>query len=255
MPTNVAVLVSVGRHPASGRARRAVGDARALELALSLGGDTKIHLIHAGNPDEPVLREYMGMGVPEITVLKVPEDGNVVPALVDYLKQLKPDIILTGTQAEHGPSSGYLPYAVANGLGYPMVPAIAGLEVGQGKSNLAQALPRGRRRALEVKLPFVATVDKAAAIPRQSAFGLGRRGQTKALDNIQVPAFSPPWQEQPARKRPKRLKVMAGGSAADRLRAASQTQAGKGSLMVNPDPDEAAQAIYNYLVEEGILKP
>jgi electron transfer flavoprotein beta subunit len=36
----VAVLVSVGRHPASARPRRADADARAVELALGLPGAT-----------------------------------------------------------------------------------------------------------------------------------------------------------------------------------------------------------------------
>jgi electron transfer flavoprotein beta subunit len=44
----VAVLLSVGRHPASGRTRRAPLDARALELALRLP-DADISAVHAGD--------------------------------------------------------------------------------------------------------------------------------------------------------------------------------------------------------------
>jgi electron transfer flavoprotein alpha/beta subunit len=50
MPLDVAVLLSVGRHPASGRSRRADLDARALELALRLGNSVRLHAIHAGDP-------------------------------------------------------------------------------------------------------------------------------------------------------------------------------------------------------------
>jgi electron transfer flavoprotein beta subunit len=255
MAIDIAVLVSVGRHPASGRTRRAEGDATAVQMALELGRDHRIHLIHAGNPDERILRDYLGMGVPAITVLRVPERSDVIPSLVSHLKQLGPDLVLTGTQTEHGPSSGYLPYGVAKGLDYPIVPAIAGLTLEGKQAQLLQALPRGRRRAVTISLPLVATVDKVAAVPRQSAFGKARRGHIAVLEGIETSASPPPWEERPARRRPKRLKVMAGGSAEQRLKAASQMKAGKGAQMINPDPDEAARAIYDYLVEEGIIKP
>ena len=43
MTIAIAVLVSVGRHPASGRARRADRDARAIELALRLSPSAPLH--------------------------------------------------------------------------------------------------------------------------------------------------------------------------------------------------------------------
>ena len=46
---------------------------------------------------------------------------------------------------------------------------------------------------------------------------------------------------------------MTGGSAAERLRAATEMQAGRGKLMVDPSADEAAGAIMEYLQAEGIL--
>jgi electron transfer flavoprotein beta subunit len=61
--------------------------------------------------------------------------------------------------------------------------------------------------------------------------------------------------EVPARPKPKRLKLATGGSAAERLRAATEMQAGRGQLLLNPPPEEAARAILDYLVKEGILSP
>ena len=61
--------------------------------------------------------------------------------------------------------------------------------------------------------------------------------------------------EVPARPKPKRLKVATGGSAAERLRAATEMQAGRGQLLLNPPAEEAARAIFDYLVKEGILSP
>ena len=73
-----------------------------------------------------------------------------------------------------------------------------------------------------------------------------------------MPAVMPAADERrilPARPKPRRLKLATGGSAAERLKAATEMQAGRGRLLVNPPAEEAARAIYDYLVEEGILLP
>jgi electron transfer flavoprotein beta subunit len=250
------VLVSVGRHPASGRARRADLDARAVELALSLLEPEGVHLVHAGDGAEPALRDYLGMGLPRLTVLVVPPDADPVPALAAYLRTLKPDLVFAGAAAERGESSGLVPYLVAERLGCPTIPEIVGAEIGENRTLLLQALPRGRRRRLVAPLPLVATVARAAPMARQSAYGPARRGEIVTIASVaprDVERLG--WSERPARRRPKRLRIAAGGSAAERLRAATELQAGRGQVMIDPDPDEAAEAIHAYLVEEGILRP
>ena len=109
---------------------------------------------------------------------------------------------------------------------------------------------------LAVPLPLVTTVARAAPPARQSAYGPARRGEivTVAVDAARD-AERLGWIERPARRRPKRLKIAAGGSATERLKAATELQAGRGQVMIDPDPDEAAEAIHAYLVEEGILRP
>lgn len=251
MSLEIAVLVSVGRHPASLRARRADSDARALELALQVGG--RVRVIHAGDPDEPALRDYLGMGVAELTVLRLPPGADALPVLVQHLRENPPALLLTGAQAEQGWSSGQLPYALAQALGYALVPAVAGIELTGQQARLLQALPRGRRRAVGAALPLLAVIDQAAPAPRQSAYGPAQRGQIKVIETAAAQA-APLWEERPARKRPKRLKLASGGSAAERLKAASGMQSGRGQLMVEPAPEEAAAAIYAYLVAEGIIQ-
>ena len=62
------------------------------------------------------------------------------------------------------------------------------------------------------------------------------------------------WQIRPARKRPKRLKIAnPGASAAERLRAATQTQVG-GQVLTGLSPEQAAQSIYDALCEQGVVK-
>ena len=255
MAVRAAVLVSVGRHPASGRARRADLDARAVELALSLLEPEDIHLVHGGEPDEPALRDYLGMGIPRLTVLTVPPDADPVPALAAHLGTLKPDLVFAGAVAERGEFERPRPLSRRRDAGLLHVPDIVGVEIEQDRAVALQALPRGRRRRLVAPLPLVATVARAAPMARQSAYGPARRGDIVTIA-VEAPrdAERLGWSERPARRRPKRLRIAAGGSAAERLRAATELQAGRGQVMIDPDPDEAAEAIHAYLVEECILR-
>jgi len=255
MPLDVAILLSIGRHPASGRSRRADLDARALELALRLGNSVRLHAIHAGDPEEPALADYLGMGLESLTVLKQPRDANVLPALTSHLQALKPGLILAGTTAEIGEGSGMLPYLLAREMQAALLPAIAEAALsGEGLAAL-QALPRGRRRRLSAGLPALLTIDRAAPAGRQSAFARARAGKLVVLDVPAVARADSGVREVPARPKPKRLKVATGGSAAERLRAATEMQAGRGQLLLNPPAEEAARAIFDYLVKEGILSP
>ncbi|MBY4678382.1 electron transfer flavoprotein subunit beta [Marinobacterium arenosum] len=253
---NLAVLVSIGQHPKSGRARRAEQDARAVELGLKLVGE-RLELLHAGEAQQEVLRSYLGMGLKEMTLLEQPSAGDAVPALGRYLAQKRPDIVLTGVRAESGEASGMTPYLLGEALGWPVVTRIADIiKVENGEAEVLQALPRGQRRALKVRLPFVASVDLAAETPRQSAYGPGRRAR---IDNASVDAqqdqLRSQWQEAPARKRPKRLKVAKAKTAADRFKAATaKSQASGGQVLQNESAQEQAQALFKLLVEEGVLR-
>lgn len=254
MAIDIAVLVSIGRHPVSGRARRADADARAVELALGIAG-ANVRLIHAGDPDEAALRDYLGMGVSAMTVLRMAPEADPVPALSTHLSSARPQIVLAGTRAEGGEDSGLVPYLVAQALQTPMVPGIVSLSLAGAGAEMLQGLPRGRRRSLVAPLPLVATVPVMAAAPRMSAFGLARRGTIDVKDVIaSADEARAAWTEGPARRRPKRIKVIKAASAADRVRAVTEMAAGKGKVLQNVPPDEAAKAIFDYLVAEGIVQ-
>lgn len=254
MAIDVAVLVSVGRHPVSGRARRADADARAVELALGIAG-ANVRLVHAGDPDEPALRDYLGMGAGAMTVLRMAPEADPVPALATHLKAARPQIVLMGARAEGGEDSGLVPYLVAQALDAPLVPGIVSLSLKGERAEMLQGLPRGRRRSLATKLPLIATVPVMAPPPRMSAFGLARRGTIEVKDSsAATDEARAGWTESPARRRPKRIKVMKAASAADRVRAVTEMAAGKGKVLQNVPPEEAAKAIFDYLVAEGIVQ-
>jgi electron transfer flavoprotein beta subunit len=256
----VVVLLSLGRHPASGRARRSSLDARALALALTLP-DASVVGVHAGEPDEPALRDYLGQGLGALRALKVPAGHDPVPPLAAELLALRPDLVFAGATAEAGEGSGLVPYLLADALGAELVPSAVNLTVRHGTCEVVQALAGGRRRLVpEVPLPLVATVPAAAPAPAGTvAFARARRGVIHAVACENEPDRRPgPTARRPARRRPAagggtRAARAAGGSALDRLRAATETAGeGGGRLLVGPAPEAAAEAILDHLAAIGV---
>ena len=171
----IAVLLSVGSHPASGRARRAPLDAQALELALRLAESgqttTRIHAIHAGNPAEPALRDYLGMGLDRLEVLETAPGADPVLALIARLRELSPAIILAGSSAEGGEDSGMVPYLIAQALNRTLIPDIVGIDLTDAEAALTQALPRGQRRLIRGLLKLGIHRRQAGIIEGDSAAG------------------------------------------------------------------------------------
>lgn len=249
------VLVSVGRHPVSGRPRRAPHDARAVELGLRLAGP-ELALLHAGAAPEAGLREYLGMGVTELTAIATDAGADLVPLLIAHLRRLAPDLILTGRRAEGGDDTGLLPYLVATGLGLPLLADVAEAEVGAGRARVALALPRGRRRGAEVELPALMTVGASGPPPRPVAYALAQRGcitRTPPEAAGEVPATAPILAQSPHRPRPRRIRMARGTTAAARQTAATALAA-RGRLLDRVTPFAATAEILAFLEAAGVLK-
>lgn len=256
-PLEIIVLVSIGRHPVSGRERRAVNDARALAVARSLTDRSHIKVVHAGDPDSPVLAEYLGIGADCIEVLPVPAGCDVMPGLAHEIETRKPDLVLTASQAERGRASGLLPYALAKRAGLELAPGASSIDTTHdGEFRIQQALPGGQRRALAATPPLLATVDATATAVPPFVYARSRRGEIRTLE---PPDEMPALDEldiRPARRRPKRINVGGGNqSAAERLRAAAGTQSAGGQQIEAADPEKAADAIIDFLRDKKVLRP
>ncbi|MDE1167044.1 MAG: electron transfer flavoprotein subunit beta [Pseudomonas sp.] len=256
MNTKVISLVSIGSHPTSGRARRAEQDSRAVELGLQLAGDN-LQVLHAGDVAEPALRAYLGMGLKQLHVLEQHPGADALPALADHLREAGAQLVLTGSQAETGEGSGMLPFLLAERLGWPVVVGLAEVEsIHNGVAQVLQALPRGQRRRLKVRLPMLATVDNAAPKPRQSAYGPAQRGELAPHEvEIVEDQLYTSVTLQVAKPRPKRLKVIKAKSGADRMKAATaKASGGGGQVLKDLTPQASAEAILKLLIEEGVVR-
>lgn len=69
-----------------------------------------MQVLHAGDVNEPTLRSYLGMGLPQLHVLEQPAGSDALPVLSDYLRETGAHVVLTGSQAETGEGSGMLPF-------------------------------------------------------------------------------------------------------------------------------------------------
>ena len=250
----IAVLLSAGLHPVSGRPCPVPVELQAVRLAVDLGGE--IAGLHAG-PDASMLRDALGHGLPRLDHLEVPEGSDPTLSLIAKLRELAPVLILAGRVGQGGEDTGTLPYALARALGLPIVADAVALAPGpeDGTLMVEQALPKGARRRVVVRLPAVVTVHPAAPAPLPFAFGVARRGVIETVPGIEAPQLESTIEQRPYRKRPKLIATSAAGaSAADRLKAATETAGTGGRLMVAPYPEEAAREILAHLRGIGVLR-
>ncbi|MFL9992687.1 electron transfer flavoprotein subunit beta/FixA family protein [Paraburkholderia sediminicola] len=269
----IAVLVSVGRHPVSGTARYSRNDAAALTIALSLAkthGAT-LDVLHAGDPSNPALKEYLALGARTVEVLEVPAapelQRDVVAPLATRLRGY--DLVLTGTRAEGAFDSGMLPYRVASALDMPLVGAAVDLTLRDGRAEVRQFMPKGLRRRVEVQLPALIAVHPMANTAPSYAYARLREGTIRPVATAapgSADAGSPDvtisdsanpddlaWTARPATAKPVRLAAAEKRSGHARMLSATTTESRGGSVVIEGSSVEKAQVILAYLREHQLV--
>ncbi|MER0239694.1 electron transfer flavoprotein subunit beta [Fulvimarina sp. MAC8] len=235
-----AVLLSTSRHPVSGRPALARLESQAIGLAARLGGS--VIGLHAGERTDAT-REALGVGLSSVECLEMPAEADPVPALIERLKAEDFDLVLAGRRGQGGLDTGLVPYLIAKALDRPLIADAVAIAAGSepGIIRVDQALKKGARRRVTVRLPAIVTVHPLAPAPAVFAYGASRRGEirsTAVAEQAPDPAI---WSERPYRNRP-RLMRTAEASSGD----ASE------KLHVQPEPAEAAKLILDYLERNGI---
>ncbi|MFG1347376.1 electron transfer flavoprotein subunit beta [Xanthobacter autotrophicus DSM 431] len=245
------VLLSQGRHPVSGKPCLPRAEAQAARLATAI--DPAPAGLHAG-PDAETVREALGRGLHRLSHLVMDADPSA--ALADAIRAAAPDVVLAGPRGQGGADTGLLPYALAHALGWPLVADAVALEAGEepGTLRITQALGKGARRRILVRLPVLVSVHAGAPAPLPFAFGRARADGVERHAAAAAPARpEESMEERPYRKRPK-VMALAGGTAAERLAAATGAGAAKGRVLVDPDPRDAAREILAFLRAVGVVK-
>jgi electron transfer flavoprotein beta subunit len=255
-PISVAVLVSAGRHPVSGAPRACRGDTVAMAVGNALAGDT-LRIVHAGEKEDPALKDYMALGASRIEVLEGTSGGVSISALAAALRNS--DIILTGSRAEQGAGSGLLPYVLAEALGRPIISNAleVKIEVSAGReATIRQFLPRGQRRQVACPLPVIVAVHPLAPVRLKYAYARRISGRIEPLPSAGLDEsvmLQPSWAVEAEPRHPQRLKAQEKKAAHARLLSAIVSEVKGGVVAFEGTSVDKAQVVLNYLREHRLV--
>lgn len=153
--------------------------------------------------------------------------------LANAVKELQPDLVLTGVQA-HDDLDGPVGPLLADCLGMPYVGYVAGVTAGEGKCTARKEYPGGLIAEMEVRLPAVLGIQAAEKPPRYIVTSLIMQAMktAKIEENESGEADSN------------------GAVAVARM---SQPEAAAHAEMFEGDADQVAEALIALFKERGLL--
>jgi electron transfer flavoprotein beta subunit len=192
---------------------RSEGIDQALRLAYARGAD-RLVLVEAGELDA-----Y--------------DSRTAALAFAEALRELAPDLVLTGVQAPTDLFGQIPPYLAAT-LGWPQANVVVGVEASDGAARVIQEYAGGRLAVLDLPLPAVVGVQSASSPPRYVAMARLRQAMTEAkTETIEVGVDAP--------------------ATAPELISLSRPTPQAHATMIEGDADEAAERILAVLRERGAL--
>jgi len=149
------------------------------------------------------------------------------------IKELQPDLVLTGVQANND-LDGPVGPTLAECLGMPYVGYVSGITVSDGKVTARKEYPGGLIAEMEVKLPAVLGIQAAEQPPRYVAVSKVRMVmKTATIEERVADALDP-----------------SGGPVVGRM---FQPEAAAHAEMITGSPDEVADKLVSIFKEAGVL--
>ena len=154
-------------------------------------------------------------------------------AFSDVLKEMQPDIVLTGVQA-HDDQDGSVGPLLAEYLGMPYIGYVSGVDLQNGKAIAKKEYPGGLIGEMEVTLPAVLGIQAAEQPPRYVAISKVRQAmKTSSIEDRVVGELN-----------------QSGGPTITRM---FQPEAGERATMIEGDEDEIAAKLIEIFEKLGVL--
>lgn len=174
------------------------------DAAATAGAPPGEVVVLCAGPAEAVvqIRKALAMGADRGILVKgefpFSDAASVGAALAAVLKELSPDLCLTGKQAIDSDNL-QVPAFLAQALGWPMVSVVTKLELINGNTGnagkagkaLAHRQVEGGHEMVEVPLPAVITCQKGLNTPRFASLPNIMKAKKKPLEERTVVAASP----------------------------------------------------------------
>ncbi len=153
--------------------------------------------------------------------------------LTPVVKDLQPDLVLTGVQA-HNDLDGPVGPLLAGYLGMPYVGYVAGVTARDGKVAVRKEYPGGLSAEMEVTLPAVLGIQAAEEPPRYVAFSKVRQAmKTATIEELPAPELD-----------------LSGGPTVGRM---FQPEVGERATIIEGDEEEVATRLVELFKELGVL--
>lgn len=157
----------------------------------------------------------------------------LVRAFTEVIKDIKPDLVLTGVQANNDLDGSVGPL-LAGCLEMPYVGYVSGVSLIEGKSRVHKEYPGGLIAEMDVTLPAVLGIQAAEHPPRYVAVSKVRlMMKTSSIEERTVSVMD-----------------MAGGPTISRM---FQAEAGQRATMITGSPEEVAAKLVGIFKELGVL--
>jgi electron transfer flavoprotein beta subunit len=192
---------------------RAEGMDQALRVAYARGAD-RVVVVEAGELD--------------------PYDApSAARAFAQALRELAPDLVLTGVQTPSDVFGQTAPYLAA-ALGWPQANVVVGVTLVDGSAHVVQEYAGGRLAVLELGLPAVVGVQSASSPPRYVSMVRLREAMTEASAETLNVAVEP-------------------RAAPPEILSLARPEQTAGATMLEGDAEQVASQIAALLREHGAL--